>query len=71
VCTALASIIAFNYRQGFHGFEHGYRVFADADDAGLLICTWAARGQLVIAPLLAVARHAADDPHEVARGRVH
>jgi hypothetical protein len=40
VRTALASIIAFNYRDGFRGFEHGYRVFADADDAGLLICTW-------------------------------
>jgi non-lysosomal glucosylceramidase len=40
VRTALASIVAFNYRRTFRGFEHGYRVFADADDAGLLICTW-------------------------------
>ena len=40
VRAALGSIVAFNYRRGFRGFEHGYRVFADADDAGLLICTW-------------------------------
>ena len=40
VRTALGSIVAFNYRKSFRGFEHGYRVFADADDAGLLICTW-------------------------------
>jgi uncharacterized protein (DUF608 family) len=40
VRTALASIVAFNYRTSFRGFQHGYRVFADADDAGLLICTW-------------------------------
>jgi non-lysosomal glucosylceramidase len=45
VRTALASIVAFNYRSGFRGFEHGYRVFADADDAGLLICTWPHEGR--------------------------
>jgi non-lysosomal glucosylceramidase len=45
VRTALASIVAFNYRSGFRGFEHGYRVFADADDAGLLICTWPRGGR--------------------------
>jgi non-lysosomal glucosylceramidase len=45
VRTALASIVAFNYRDGFRGFEHGYRVFADADDAGLLICTWPRGGR--------------------------
>jgi hypothetical protein len=27
--TALASIVAYNYRGGFRGFEHDYRVFAD------------------------------------------
>jgi uncharacterized protein (DUF608 family) len=45
VRTALASIVTFNYRSGFRGFEHGYRVFADADDAGLLICTWPRGGR--------------------------
>jgi hypothetical protein len=45
VRAALASIVAFNYRRGFRGFEHGYRVFADADDAGLLICTWPRGGR--------------------------
>ena len=45
VRTALASIVAYNYRDGFRGFEHGYRVFADADDAGLLICTWPRGGR--------------------------
>jgi non-lysosomal glucosylceramidase len=45
VRTALESIVRFNYRGSFRGFEHGYRVFADADDAGLLICTWPRGGR--------------------------
>ena len=45
VRAALESIVAYNYRRGFRGFEHGYRVFADADDAGLLICTWPRGGR--------------------------
>ena len=40
VRTALSSIVRYNLRKGFRDFEHGYRVFADADDHGLLICTW-------------------------------
>jgi non-lysosomal glucosylceramidase len=40
VRTALASIIRYNLRDGFAGFEHGYRSFADSGDAGLLVCTW-------------------------------
>lgn len=48
VRTALGSVVAFNYRRGFRGFEHGYRVFADADDAGLLICTWPRGGRPVV-----------------------
>lgn len=40
VRTALAAIVKHNFRAGFRGFDHGYRVFADGDDAGLLICTW-------------------------------
>jgi uncharacterized protein (DUF608 family) len=40
VRTALRSIVTHNLRHGFRDFHHGYRVFADADDSGLLICTW-------------------------------
>jgi non-lysosomal glucosylceramidase len=40
VRTALQSIIKYNMRHGFHDFEHIYRVFADRDDGGLLVCTW-------------------------------
>ncbi len=40
VQTALRSITRYNMRHGFRDFEHGYRVFANADDSGLLICTW-------------------------------
>lgn len=40
VRTALASIVRYNFRQGFRGFEHSYRVYADRDDSGLLICSW-------------------------------
>jgi non-lysosomal glucosylceramidase len=40
VRTALDSIVRYNLRETFRGFRHGYRVFADGDDAGLLVCTW-------------------------------
>jgi non-lysosomal glucosylceramidase len=40
VRLALAAVVRHNLRAGFRGFEHGYRVFADADDTGLLVCTW-------------------------------
>jgi hypothetical protein len=40
VRTALRTIVSANLRHGFRDFEHGFRVFADGDDAGLLICTW-------------------------------
>jgi len=40
VRTALRSIVRYNLRESFAGFSHGYRSFADQDDAGLLICTW-------------------------------
>jgi non-lysosomal glucosylceramidase len=45
VRTALASIVRCNLRDGFRGFRHGYRVFADADDCGLLVCTWPRGGR--------------------------
>jgi non-lysosomal glucosylceramidase len=40
VVTALRSVVRYNMRHGFRDFENSYRVFADADDSGLLICTW-------------------------------
>jgi len=40
VKTTLRSIVGHNFREGFRGFEHGFRVFADRDDSGLLMCTW-------------------------------
>jgi non-lysosomal glucosylceramidase len=45
VKATLRSIVEFNTRQGFQGFDHGYRVFADQDDTGLLICTWPQGGR--------------------------
>jgi uncharacterized protein (DUF608 family) len=42
---ALAAIVAHNLRGGFRGFQHGYRVFADEDDTGLLVCTWPRGGR--------------------------
>jgi non-lysosomal glucosylceramidase len=38
VRTALASIVRYNLRTGFP--EHGYRVFADGDETGLVVCSW-------------------------------
>jgi non-lysosomal glucosylceramidase len=40
VKTALQSVVTYNFQEGFRGFEHGYRVFADRDNSGLLVCTW-------------------------------
>jgi uncharacterized protein (DUF608 family) len=40
VRTALAAVVRHNLRRGFRDFTHPYRVFADGDDAGLLMCTW-------------------------------
>ncbi len=40
VRTTLKSIVKYNLRHGFRDFEHGYRVFADRDDSGLIVCTW-------------------------------
>jgi hypothetical protein len=40
VRTALRTIVSANLRHGFRDMHHGFRVFADADDTGLLICSW-------------------------------
>jgi len=45
VKTTLRSIVRHNLRRGFDGFDHDYRVFADRDDAGLLVCTWPRGGR--------------------------
>ncbi|WP_433163450.1 GH116 family glycosyl-hydrolase [Kribbella sp. CA-247076] len=40
VKTALRNVVRHNLRVGFEGFDHPYRVFADGNDTGLLMCTW-------------------------------
>lgn len=40
VKQTLRSIVTYNFRSGFENFVHGYRVFANENDAGLLVCTW-------------------------------
>src|SRR5260221_8971047 len=48
VQTALGTIVASNLRHGFRGWEHGFRKLADADDTGLLLCTWPDGGRPAI-----------------------
>ena len=43
--TALQAIVEHNFRADFHDFEHPYRVYADGDDAGLVLCTWPRGGR--------------------------
>ena len=45
VRTALSAILRYNLREDFTTFHHGYRVFADKNDTGLLICTWPKGGR--------------------------
>ena len=48
VRTALAAVVRHNLRRGFgdpRDFNRPYRVFADGDDAGLLLCTWPRGGR--------------------------
>jgi non-lysosomal glucosylceramidase len=45
VRTALASVVRYNLKEGFRGFEHGFRVYADEDDTGLLMCSWPRGGR--------------------------
>lgn len=45
VRQTLRSIVTYNFRTNFQGFTHGYRVFADQDDTGLLVCTWPRGGR--------------------------
>jgi uncharacterized protein (DUF608 family) len=45
VRTALRAVVQNNFRVGFRDFTHPYRVYADEDDAGLLMCTWPSGGR--------------------------
>ncbi|MGH2481040.1 MAG: GH116 family glycosyl hydrolase, partial [Ktedonobacteraceae bacterium] len=45
VKQTLRSIVSYNFRVGFRDFAHNYRIFADQDDAGLLLCTWPRGGR--------------------------
>jgi uncharacterized protein (DUF608 family) len=45
VVSALEAVVRHNLRDGFQDFDHGYRVFADADDSGLLVCSWPKGGR--------------------------
>lgn len=45
VHSSLQAVLQHNLKEGFDGFEHGYRVFADQDDTGLLMCSWPSGGR--------------------------
>lgn len=45
VRPALAAVVKYNLRNGSAGFEHEFRVFADGDDSGLLMCSWPSGGR--------------------------
>jgi non-lysosomal glucosylceramidase len=45
VRTTLRSIVRYNTQRGFRNLHHGFRIFADGDDTGLLICTWPKGGR--------------------------
>jgi non-lysosomal glucosylceramidase len=40
VRTTLESIIKYNFRHHLGTFEHSQRVYADAEDSGLVLCSW-------------------------------
>jgi uncharacterized protein (DUF608 family) len=40
VRSALRAIVRNNLRTDFHDLDHGFRVFANGDDAGLVLCSW-------------------------------
>ncbi|MET3807336.1 uncharacterized protein (DUF608 family) [Nakamurella sp. UYEF19] len=45
VRTALSSVVRYNLRSDFTDFVHPYRIYADGDDAGLLMCSWPTGGR--------------------------
>ncbi|MEJ7647938.1 MAG: GH116 family glycosyl hydrolase [Nakamurella sp.] len=45
VRAALRCVVRYNLRHDFEGFAHGYRVYADQADAGLLMCSWPLGGR--------------------------
>ena len=40
VRTALESIVRHNFRRHLGTFEHSQRIYADAEDSGLVLCSW-------------------------------
>ncbi|MFD2351371.1 GH116 family glycosyl hydrolase [Nonomuraea ferruginea] len=48
VVSALRAVVGHNLRTGFRDFDHPYRVFADEDDTGLLMCTWPLGGSTAV-----------------------
>ena len=51
VRTAVRSIVAYNFRQSFHGHEQQPRAFVTAEDQGLLNCTWPRGGRPAVPTL--------------------
>ncbi|WP_024286434.1 GH116 family glycosyl-hydrolase [Cellulomonas sp. KRMCY2] len=45
VVSALRAVVRHNLRTGFDDLVHPFRVFADGDDTGLLMCTWPTGGR--------------------------
>ena len=43
--SALRAVLEHNLKEDFTDFEHGYRVFADGNDTGLLMCSWPTGGR--------------------------
>ncbi len=48
VRSALAAVIKHNFRTSFRDFSHPYRVFADGDDSGLVMCSWPNGGRVEV-----------------------
>lgn len=45
VQDALRAVVRHNLRTGFRDFVHPFRVYADQDDTGLLMCSWPVGGR--------------------------
>ncbi len=45
VKDALRAVVRHNLRTGFEDFRHPFRIYADRDDTGLLMCSWPTGGR--------------------------
>jgi len=45
VVSALRAVVRHNLRTGFRDFANPYRIYADQDDTGLLMCSWPTGGR--------------------------